>query len=220
MPLPTFKTLEEIPEAFRGEYEEQDGEFRPKDAAAQVAADLATERTKRTAAENLAAKAAKELEKLRNEKRAAAVGVSAEELEKIRADAKGEAAEEYKARLAEAEEAKREVRVLRLDNAVKAMAAKAGILADHLGDFWKLYGEEFDLSEDRKPLVKGRLGVEVEKHVAELVKKQPGWLQGTRATGGGAGGMMGAGGGAGGVPFDAIKANPAEALAAARAAGK
>jgi primosomal protein N' len=91
MPLPTFKTLEEIPEAFRPEYEQVENEWRPKaqrtdDDVQKTKAALANEREQRKAEETARKAAEKERDDLKRAREAAAKGISEEELQKIRDD--------------------------------------------------------------------------------------------------------------------------------------
>lgn len=219
MKLPTFDTQDDVPEPFRSLYEERDGKWHPKpdDAAEQLAATLADEKAKREAAEKLATKTANELKKLQRKAEAGDHGLTDEQLTKLREDIRAEVMEEVGPDLEKAKQALAENRTLKLDNQVKAMAAEAGFLPTKLNDLWKLKGDEFDLTDDGKPMVKGKPGTDPKKHIEAIAKSMPEWVQGTKASGGG--GMGGAGnkGASGGMDFDALVKNPRAALDMANA---
>ena len=216
MKLPTFAKKDEVPAAFADLYEERDGKFQPKpdDDADDLATTLADEKAKREAAERNATKTANELKKLERKLAAKEHDISDEVIEKVRADIRKELDEEYAPKLADAERLAAENRSMKLDSNVKALAAKASFLPEKLNDFWKLHGDEFDLSSDGKPIIKGKPGADVEKHVAALAKARPEWVMGTNAAGGG--GIGGAGGGAAtGITFEQLMKDPTSAAQSA-----
>ena len=88
-------------------------------------------------------------------------------------------------------------RTLRLDSVVKAEMAKAGARSERIDALYKLAADEFDLTDDGKPMLKNRPGIEVSKFVAEDLKKQyPELYNGTGSSGGGAPRSTAGGGGA------------------------
>lgn len=221
MPLKLYDSKDTVPEELRDSaIETKDGKFavvEDDDAASQA---LTAERTKREAAERTAKKAGDELKKLQSKQKAENAGLTEEQLQQLRADARKEFEEEHADKLAAAESLAKELRGLKLDNAVKRMAGEAGFLAAKLDDLWKLHGDEFDLTDDGKPMVKGKPGVDPKKHIEALKKQRSEWVEGTKASGGGAGGPTNAGGGTVAASADDILKNPGAALAAARQAGK
>lgn len=213
---------EDVPEALRDSaHEMKDGKF-GFDEADSAADDLKTaldgERTKREAAEKNAKKAADELKKLQNQRKATDSGITEEQLNQIRADVRKEVETEVQEKFGDYDKVKADNRSLRLDTHVKKQMADAGFLGTRLDDAWKLYGDQFDLTSDGKPMVKDKPGLDVKKHIEGLTKLQPSWVQGTKAAGGGAAGQNT--GPTDAKPnADAVLSNPGAALAQARAAG-
>lgn len=146
MPFPKFATLEEIPEAFRDAYEEREGAWVPKDVEDVTPLKTALERQK---AEANAAKA--ELRKLKQDADAGTQGVKPDVLEKLRAEIKAEIEGEYKAPLTAAQQ---ELRGLKLDAAIKAQLAKAGVRGERVDTLYKLISDQVDLGETGTPVHK------------------------------------------------------------------
>lgn len=193
------------------------------EAAAKVEADLAALRIeveeanmKREAAEKLMRKATAELQKLQTARKATDAGMTEEKLKELRAEARAEVEAELKPQLEEATKLKAQNRTLTLDAVQKAKALKLGILPEKVDDFWTLRGSEFDLTDDGKPMVKGKPGMDPDKHLAALVKKNPEWVAGTKAAGSGAAGVTA--GAASQGAFD-DKMRPEQRLAVAHEAG-
>ncbi len=221
MPWPTFAKQDEIPEAFRGEYEEREGAWHPKadGVAAQLAeaqAKLADEAKLRDAAEKLTRKASAELQRLQTLKKAEGAGLKGEELEQLRADVRAEVEADLAPRLAKAEKAEALNHKLIVETGVKRFAAEAKVLPERQDRFYALYGGEFEPTEDGKLVVKGKPGMDPAKHVAALAKELPEWLAGTKSSGGGA--LGGAGRlGAGKMTAEEILKDPYAGLQAANA---
>lgn len=128
-----------------------------------------------------------ELTELKSQKKAEAAGITAEQLNKLRADVRADLETEYAPFKTQAQTLASENRTLKLDNVVKGLMGKAGVRAERLDALYKLAADEFDLTEDGKPMVKSRPGKEVEKYVAEdLIKSYPEFFQGSGASGSGA----------------------------------
>lgn len=146
MPLPTFKTREEIPDAFRSEYVERDGEWVP-DVEDVGALKNAHERQK-DEARVLKAK----LKELEETAKAKASGVTDEQLAKLRADIAAEKApvEEALAKAAA------ELRSLKLDAHVKKLMLDAGANPKRIDALFKLVGDRFDLNESGTPILKDK----------------------------------------------------------------
>jgi hypothetical protein len=220
--LKPYKTKEEIPaEQQAAAIELKDGTFvvdEPADDSVHAGA-LDKERKARTAAEALAKKAADELKKLQTEQKAAEHGLTAEKLQEIRTAVRKEVEDELKPKLEAADKHASENRTLKLDNQVKQLAAKAGFKGDKLDDYWRLHSDEFDLTDDGKPIVKANPGESVEKKIEAHKKLRPEWVEGTKASGGGAAGVTTGGAAATGLTSEQLLANPSAALAQARKAG-
>lgn len=219
MPIKLYDKKDDIDESLRdAAIETKDGKFAvADDETGSLKSALDSEREKREAAEKLSKRTADELKKLKTKLEAGEHGMSAEQLQKLRDDARAEAEQEFAPTKAEADRLKAENRSLKLDNGVKKVAGEVGFLGERLDDFWKLHGEEFDLTSDGQPMVKGKPGVDVRKHIEGIAQKRKEWVKGTEGDGGGAGG----GGGQikGTAEAKAVLANPTETLRAARAAG-
>lgn len=195
MPLPTFAKQEEIPEAFRSEYEERDGVWHPK-----ATGELEVERKKR--AELLDEKKKEEkrrqdVERERDElKRSAdakAAGISEEELQKIR-DAEAAARKPIEDELAQA---KAENRKLRLTDRVQALALKFGVLPDRIEDAMQLLEKRTDLTDANGIVVKDKNGAvtteKIEDFLQKTFKAEKPWLY--AGSGGAGSGSPGPGGG-------------------------
>ena len=192
MLFPTFKTQAEVPAAFVDSYEERDGTWQVKEAEPDTsAADaLAAETVKRVAAEKSASKAAYELKKLQTKLQATDLGVTAEALETTRAEAKKEAEAERDAAVTAlaAERTANKNRILLGE--FKSLAGTKGFISKKLDDLAALHSGEYDLTDDGKLMVKGKLGLDPAKHMETIAKIRPEWVEGTRANGGGTGGEM------------------------------
>lgn len=218
MALPSFERQEDIPQGFEDAYEEQDGKWVPIDHAAAAQKALAEEREARKAAEALAKKAAREAAEAATKRDAAAKGMTEEELKKLYDSIEANVRGEFEPQLADMEKIRQENRALKLDNKIKALFQKHGALAAKIEDFWKLHGDEFDLTGDDKPMVKNEPGKDVEKHVQGILSHRKEWSQGTRASGSGSGfhTTTPAGGSSPtGLTFDDVVKNPSTAIAAA-----
>lgn len=214
MAFPVYDKKEDIPKGFEDEYEERDGKWRLKDQGAALKTALDEERGKREAAEKLAQKASGELADLKTKQSAAEKGVTSEQLEQLRKDVRADLEKEYGPKLKRGEELEAENRRFKLDTQIKKLAGEEGILAERLDDFWTLYGGDYDLTDDGKPMVKGSPGIDPKKRVAEQVKKQPGWKQGSKADGSGLGGDQTTTVPAGAIDEKALLKDPTAAIAA------
>jgi hypothetical protein len=146
MSFPQFATLEEIPEPFRAAYEERNGVWVAKDVEDVTPLKTALERQK---AESNAAKA--ELRKLKQEAEAGSQGVKPEVLAKLREEIKAEIEAEFQAPLTAAQQ---ELRSLKLDAAVKAQLAKAGVRGERVDTLYRLIADQVDLGEAGTPVHK------------------------------------------------------------------
>lgn len=219
MPIKTFAKLEEVPEAQRTDaIETKDGKFilSEETDTTDLETQVASEKEKREAAEGKMRKAAAELQKLQTARKAADAGMTEDKLKELRAEARAEVEAELKPQLEEAAKLKATNRALTLDAVQKAKALKLGVLPTKIDDFWTLRGGEFDLTDDGKPMVKGKPGIDPDKHLASLLKLNPEWVQGTKASGSGSQGSTALGSSSG--AFD-DKMKPEDRLAAAHAAG-
>lgn len=184
MPLPIFDKQADIPKGFEDEYEEREGKWHPVDHLASMRKALAEEKEKREGAEKVAKKAAKEAADAATKKAAAASGMTEEELKKIYDSIEANLRTEYEPKIASAEKLAKENRELKLDSKVKALFKGGGALDAKVDDFWKLHGDEFDLTSDGKPMVKNEPGKDVSRHVQAILKTRSEWVKGTKASGG------------------------------------
>ena len=189
MPLPTFKTQDEIPEMFRAEYEEKDGVFVAKvEDVTGLKTVLADQKAKAKKAAEKATEFERELHELRGTVEAGKQGISSDKLAEIRAQTEAK----FKPTLDELAATQQQLRSLRLDSAVKGLYAKADMFDPDAA--WKITADEYDLTDDGKVILKADPTADVEKHVSTALKaKYPFLYKGTQAAGGGAAGSRTAG---------------------------
>lgn len=223
--------LEDVDEAIRSLYIPDGDGFKldadvpaPEDTTGLKTA-LAAERKRAKTAEDKIAEA--DAARLAAEQLAEAskVGITDAKLKEIRAQIQGELDSKYKPHIEERDRLKGENRSLKLDNQVKSqiVGEEIGVRGDRVEQFWSLYKDSFDLTEDGQPVVKANPGQSIKDFCTSVAKKAiPEFFAGTKATGGGGGG-----GGGGDIKkgtvtttADDILRDPSAALAAARAAGK
>lgn len=231
MTWPTFESQDDIPEQFRDSYEERDGKWVPRDRPGEEALSaLEAERKARKEAED-ARKAAEKAQRdvqdqlLEAKRKAEAkeAGLGADDLkelrEKIRADERRAVSEEMealKAKVEEAQQVQEENRTLKLDQKVKSQMRDSGVRPNRIDRMFALYRDDFDLDDEGKPIVKEHPGKALKIFIEDDVKKEiPEWFTGTKADGGGAGGITN-GVTPGGMTADDVRANPQQARAAAR----
>lgn len=236
MTWPKFKKAEEVPEQFKDLYEEKDGEWVVKDAGdgSGAAKALQVERDARKAAE----KEAKDLkasidetksamQKLQDQIDAGKVGKSTDELEKMREKMRTDLRREFDVQLTDLEKKVKELegaatenRQLKLDHKVKNFMGKEGARSDRIDALFRLTQEEYDLGDDGNLLLKNHPGKAVEIFIRDDLKKQyPEFFEGTKASGGGAGGGKGGDLPQGGTTADDVLRDPVAAINAHRAAG-
>lgn len=224
MALKLYDSKDAVPEALReSAIETKDGKFavvEETEDSTTLKASLEDERAKREAAEKLARKTADDLKKLETKQKAEKAGISDEQLQQIRADARKEVEAELAPKLADADRFAKENRELKLDNKVKALAADNGVRPERLSQWWRQFGDQFDLTNDGAPMVKDAPGKDVKKFIADSLKAEvPEFYVGSKAGGGGAAGIQD-GGTSAAISTEDVLNNPGAALAAARAAGK
>lgn len=197
MPFPIFESADAIPEGFRGEYVEKDGKWHPKveDVTPLIRKrdELLTEvkqanTAKREAEARLAA--------LEAEKDAHAAGLTAEKLAEIQSKAEAK----FRPTLDENTALKQQLRALRLDSTVKGLLASKDVIDPDAA--WKIVGDDFDLTDDGKAILKSDPTADLTQYVTGALKqKYPFLFKGTQADGGGAAGMQRASGGSGQKPI-------------------
>lgn len=160
MTLPTFAAQTEIPDAFRDSYIEKDGQWVPnvEDVSALKSAHERQKAETRAAKEQAAA-LAKQLADYEQAQQAKASGLTDEQIAKLR----DQLAAEKRPLEEKLTKYEQELRTLKLDNAVKSMMAKAGVVGPRVDALFKLVGDRFDLSEDGTPILR-------EKPVADLTQ--------------------------------------------------
>lgn len=198
MPLPiVVDKLEDIEEAKRSVYVEREGKFY-LDAEIEDVSGLKTALQKEREARQKAAQKNAEYEARIEADRKAME--EAELAKKGLTDVKKDWDEKILSPvLSERDQLKAEIRSMKLDSQVKAAAVKAGVIDE--ADFWKICGDDFDLSEDGKPFWKSDPTLDISKAILSYKKDKGHLFKGTQATGGGAGGSSGGGkGGSGSDP--------------------
>lgn len=227
MALPVFDTQDAVPEAFRGEYEEKNGKWHPRadETALREAGKAALDKERKAASDALkraeaAERKAAEAEAARQADKA---GIPEAEQKRWRdeqyAAIRKENDDELKSEREKREGAEQKARTLLLDNKVKAAALKAGVLPDMIDDWWNLNRSAFDLDDAEEPTVKDGKGKPIDRFITDDLRKARPWMyQGTKATGGGTGGVMHAPLSNGKMTLDEFrKLSPAEQMAQARA---
>jgi hypothetical protein len=191
MPLPTFATEADIPEAFRPEYVQgADGVWRCK-----ADDELETERGKRQTLLNEKKdeerKRREAEQKLADAQRIAdakAKGVSEEELQRIRTDL----AAQYEPTEAENKALKAKIRKLTLTDRVKALALAAGVMADRIDDAMLVIEPRTDLGDADGIVFKNDKGEvtaqSAEQFFADLKKAKPYFFEFAGGSGSGSSG--------------------------------
>jgi hypothetical protein len=225
MPFPIYDKKDAIPAGAEDVYEERDGKWHPKAAedTSGLTSALAKERDARKAAEKAAKAATDERDTAVRERDVLKTqtgdsdGKVAELLK--RWDTEKTALEEkYKGDLKTRDD---RIRTLTLDQTAKAAFVKAGGRPEKADAALKLYADRLDLAEDR-PVVKDDKGQvttdSLDKFFGEVVRKElPEFYTGTKAAGGGAGGINGGVQGSGTLTGEQILQNPGAAFDAANA---
>ena len=180
MPLPTFKTQDEIPEAFRSEYEEKDGLWSAK------VPEVGPTRKQIEQREAAALKRAKDAEaralELEQELAASSAGVSPEELQKVRASVEAQ----YTAKLTAAES---RIRDLTFGAQMDALFADDAV---DLTGARKLFDDRFEMSEAGTVVPKDDKSVPAKQFIADTLRAEKPWaFKGTQASGSGAAGSKG-----------------------------
>lgn len=223
MALPIFETKDKIPAGFEEEYEEsQDGKWHPVDRVGRLEKAIKTEREAREKAENLAKKAARDAAEAEAKRNASAAGVTDEEYKKVYASLESTYKPQIEEKDALIAKLNGELRGMKLDGRIKALFKANGALDARVDDFWKLHGDEFDLTADDKPLVRNEPGKDIVRHVQAIMKARPEWVQGTKAAGGRTSSLPSTASSSapnpGGLTFEDVIKNPAAAIAVANEA--
>lgn len=209
MPLPTFKTAEEIPESFRAEYVQVGEDWVPK-----AESDLATERRKRAEllnekkeADRLRKEAEEKLAESERSAEARARGISEEALEEIRQKERAgrKPIEDERDRLAA------ENRQLKLTDRVKALALAAGVMPDRIKQAMKILDGRTDLGDKDGIVVKNEDGSVSSETIDDFLgttfkAESPWFYAGTGSSGSGAAGST-----ADGAPLAPVKERISEA---------
>lgn len=181
MPLPTFEKAEEIPEAFRDSYIEKDGKFVPDiEDVAPLKNAHERQKAETRAAKEQAAHLAQRLAELEQNAQAKARGITDEQLQKWREEMQAEK-RPLEEKLSKYEQ---ELRTLKLDNAVKSMMAKAGVVGPRVDALFKLVGDRFDLSEDGTPILRDKPVADLQQYLAtDVASEYPEFYASTQKAG-------------------------------------
>lgn len=146
----------------------------------------------------------KRLKDLEQQSKADKAGISAAELDKLRAEVREDLeAGEYAELRATNERLADDNRKLRLDNVVKKHMADQGARPERLDALFKLTADAYDLTDDGKPYIKGRPATEVSKYIGDVVKSEyPEMFLGSGSSGSGASASNAGGGGQSVIPAD------------------
>jgi hypothetical protein len=188
MPTQTFDTLDAVPEEQReSAIETKAGKFLVVTEPDTSGLTTSLERERKAVKEAKAEKKKLEdrLAELELAAKGSAAGLNSEKLAELRA----QVASEFEPKLKALDAAQAEIRALKLNDRVKALFSAAEFVSTDQA--WKLFGEEFDLTDDGQPVVKAHPGKDVAKHVGELAAANPHLVKGSRAAGGGANGGKG-----------------------------
>lgn len=159
MPLPTFKTRDDIPEAVRDGYVERDGEWVPD------VEDVSGLKANRDELLREAKELRKSVADLKKELQQKKSGLSDEEIAAQKARE-----EELTKPLQEQLAAERaELRKLKLDARVQTMLAEAGANPKRIDALYKLVGDRFDLSDNGTPVLKEKPTTPLDKYIADTV---------------------------------------------------
>ena len=159
MPLPTFKSKDDVPEAVRDGYIERDGEWVP---------DVEDVKGLRANRDELIVSERKLKAKLRDltaQLEGKSKGLTDEEI----AARKKEIDDAVAPFVQERDEARASLRTLQLDSRVKAMFGDAGANPKRIGDLFTLVGARFDLSTDGTPVLKDKPTTDLAKYIGETV---------------------------------------------------
>lgn len=123
-------------------------------------------------------------------------GVTSQELERLRAEVRQHLETEYAPFKTQLDALAKENRALKLDNVVKTVMGKNGVRSERVDDLFRLTADQYDLTDDGKPMLRDKMGLPVETYVKEdLRKAYPEWFEGTGSSGGGATKSIAGGGG-------------------------
>lgn len=193
MPLPVFKSAEEIPEAFRSEYEEVEGEWRPK-----TETELASEKRKRAKlldekrdADRKAKEAADRLAAAEREREGRDAGVSEEAIKRFQKEQEERDAK-HAAELADRDA---KIRKLTLTDRVQALYLAHGGMSDRIEDAMLVLDRRSDLGDEGGIVWKDKDGAVTadtpEAFFGKLKKEKPWLFSGTGSSGSGAPGSDG-----------------------------
>lgn len=156
------------------------------DPTAGLKSALQKERDARKAAEKAHKSLESRLAEIEQERAADKVGVTSDRLAEIRALAENK----FKGDLEERDRLKQEVRSLKLDGTVKSLLGKADVVDPDAA--WKLFHDQFDLTDDGKPIVTSDPTTDIEQYIGGTLRQQyPYMFRGTQADGGAARGNRG-----------------------------
>ncbi|MBA3890554.1 MAG: hypothetical protein H0X64_08480 [Gemmatimonadaceae bacterium] len=201
MPLPVFEKQDEIPEAFRSEYEEREAggvkkwHLKVEDTAPlkaknqQLLDETKAEKRKRQELEEQVAE-------LQRTKAAADAGVTGEKLKEIEAGIEKKYAKDRE----RADAAEARLKTQSLSTALSKAMDAAGVRPERKEALERLVGDKFDLTDDGKVFVKDDASLGLDAFFKDAVKKDyPEFYTGSQAAGGGAAGAASGGGGAPGA---------------------
>jgi hypothetical protein len=201
MPLPRFKSRDEVPEAFRDGYVERNSEWVPDDAGYQNKNSQLLDEKKKLQAEyeslqsQLGRLSPEQITKFREDMKRAEDDAArkAGDFDKLMTKREAELHASYEPKIQQGDKYRQQYQDLRLESAIRDAAAKAGVIAADLDIVSQIskgrrikHDEQTDklvvLDKDGDPT-----SLTVEKFFAETFKAEaPKFYQGTGGSGGGA----------------------------------
>ncbi len=162
MPLPKFKSRDDIPEAVRDGYVEVNGEWVPD------VEDVTNLKSAHEAQKTKNRELADKLRELERKLKGAKDGLTDEEIAARRAEIDAEV-NPLREQLTQAQQ---QLRSLRLDGNVKKMLADAGANPKRLDALFRLLSDRFDLSESGTPILKDKPTADLAQYLKNDVAKE------------------------------------------------
>lgn len=165
MPLPKFKTLDEVPEAVRDGYIERDGEWVPD---VEDVTGLKSNRDEILTNLQKAKQRENELKRELADLKKKSSGMTDEEIAARRAEIEAEVTP-FREKAAQLE---KELRTLKFDDRLKALIAGSGTVAKRVDALHRLIGDRFDLNDSGTLVLKDKPATDVSKYLKDEVAKE------------------------------------------------
>jgi hypothetical protein len=186
MPFPIYDSQDDIPEAFRGEYEEREGKWHPKvPDVTNLNSALQKERDRAEREEKARKDAEKERDALKRQTGAREKGVTEDQLATLRAEDEAKRKAELEPLQRENQELKTKLRKVTHADRVQKLALDAGVMPDRIEDAMLILVDgptpRTDLTEDGESIVvkdkKGNITTEkIEAFLETTLRAEKPWL--------------------------------------------